>query len=299
MRKLVLSLLFISIYLIGKAQEFNLEVSVVAPRLSIADPKVMKTLERSISEFFNDRKWTKDEYETEERIEGTVQINISEDKTATSFVGSLLISAARPVFNSNYTTALVTHIDNDFKIQYEENQPLRDNTLAFTDNLSSILTCYAYILLGHDYDSFSEYGGSPYFKKAQTVIANVPPSVTNGNNGWTAAESERNKYWIVENLLNPKFRPYRKAFYEYHRDGLDLMADNALIGKANILKALKSIDRINRSFRKSMIIQMFSNSKNKEILEIYRNSLKPEQREVYNILSTIDPAQSSVVADLR
>ena len=77
------------------------------------------------------------------------------------------------------------------------------------------------------------------------------------------------------------------------------MADNAVQGKQNILDALKSIDRVNRSFRNSMILQMFSNSKNTEILEIYKNSLKPEQRQVYNIMSTIDPAQSSVIAELR
>jgi len=287
------------VYVLGQSQEFNISVKVNAPALTTADPKVLRTLERSISEFFNNQKWTDDEYESEERIEGSIQINISEDPSPTTFVGTILISTARPVFNSNYTTSLINHVDNDFRIQYEENAPIRDNSTAFTDNLSSILTYYAYLILGYDYDSFSLYGGDEYFKIAQNIVSNVPPGASAGKNGWTAAESSRNRYWNVENLLNARFRPYRKAYYDYHRNGLDVMTDNALAGKAKMLSALKDIDRVNRSFRNSMLLQMFSNSKNKEILEIYKNSLKPEQRVVYNIMSTIDPAQSSQLSELR
>ena len=286
------------LFLNSNAQEFNLKVSINAPNLSIADPRVLKTLEGEIAEFYNNRTWTDDDFEDEERIEGSIQINISEDLSATSFVGSVLISSNRPVYNSGYTTVLLNHIDKDFKFSYEQNAPLRDNSVAFTDNLSSMLTYYAYLILGFDYDSFSPNGGNKYFKIAQNIVGSVPQSFGSGF-GWSASESSRNKYWIIENLLNPRFKPYRDAFYKYHRKGLDLMADNAVQGKQNILDALKSIDRVNRSFRNSMILQMFSNSKNTEILEIYKNSLKPEQRQVYNIMSTIDPAQSSVIAELR
>lgn len=281
------------------AQELNLEVSITAPALSTADPKVFRTLEREVAEFYNNRKWTNDNFEAEERIEGTIQINISEDLSATSFSGTILISTARPVYNATYTTTLLNHIDKNFRFQYEENTPLRDNTNAFTDNLSSILTYYAYIILGFDYDSFSPFGGDEYFKTAQSILSNIPPSISTGDNGWNGANNNRNRYWLVENLLNPRLRDYRQAAYEYHRKGLDVMADNALQGKAAMLKALQSIDRVNRGYRNSMLLQMFSNSKRQEIVEIYKNSLKPEQRSVYNIMATIDPAQSNFLADLR
>lgn len=299
MRNIIIAFLSIFLFVNGNAQEFDLKVSINAPGLSIADPKVLKTLEGEIQEFYNNRTWTDDNFEPEERIEGILQINISEDLSATSFNGSVLISTARPVYNSNYSTVLINHVDKNFKFSYEQNAPLRDNSVSYTDNLSSMLTYYAYLILGFDYDSFSPSGGNKYFKIAQNIIGNVPSNIQKAGFGWSASESSRNKYWIIENLLNPRFRPYREAFYKYHRNGLDLMADNATLAKSNILNSLKSIDRVNRSFRNSMLLQMFSNSKNTEILEIYKNSLKPEQRVVYNIMSTIDPAQSSVIADLR
>ncbi len=298
MNKIFIVVISILCYLGSSAQEFNIKVSINAPTLSIADPRVLKTLEGEIAEFYNNRKWTDDNFDDDERIEGSIQINIAEDLSATSFTGSVLISTNRPVYNSGYTTVLLNHIDKDLRFTYEQNAPLRDNSVAFTDNLSSMLTYYAYLILGFDYDSFSLNGGNKYFKIAQNIVGSVPSNLSNGF-GWSASEGSRNKYWIIENLLNPRFKPYREAFYKYHRQGLDLMADNAVVGKSNILAALKSIDRVNRSFRNSMLLQMFSNSKNTEILEIYKNSLKPEQREVYNIMSTIDPAQSSVIAELR
>ena len=269
MRSIVFSLFFTLSYIITYAQEFNLQVSINAPGLSIADPRVLKTLEGEIAEFYNNRTWTDDNFEDEERIEGSIQINIAEDLSATSFSGSILISTNRPVFNSGYTTVLLNHIDKDFKFTYEQNAPIRDNSVAFTDNLSATLTYYAYLMLGFDYDSFSPNGGNEYFKIAQNIVGSIPTGFSKGF-GWSASESSRNKYWIIENLLNPRFEPYRDSFYKYHRKGLDLMADNATQGKQNILDALKSIDRVNRSFRNSMILQMFSNSKNTEILEIFK-----------------------------
>jgi len=299
MHKIIFFIFGLFITNILSAQEFNLQVTVNAPRLQIADAAVFRTLERDISEFYNNTKWTDDYFDDEERIEGSIQINITEDKSATNFSASILISASRPVYNSSYTTVLINHIDNDFNFSYEQNTPIRDNSVAFTDNLSAMLTFYAYVILGYDYDSFSPLGGDKYFKIAQNIIGSLPQGVSAGGFGWSAGESSRNKYWIIENALNPRFSAYRQAFYKYHRKGLDLMADNAPQGKANILDALKTIDRVNRSFRNSMILQMFSNSKNTEILEIYKNSLKPEQRTVYNIMSTIDPAQSSVIEELK
>jgi hypothetical protein len=293
------SLFFILCPFLIFCQELNLQVSISAPALTTADPRIFRTLEREISEFYNNRNWTDDRFDSEERIEGTIQININEDLSATSFVGTILVSSARPVFNSNYTSTLLNHIDKNFRFQYEENTPLRDNTTAFTDNLSSILTFYAYIILGYDYDSFSEFGGDKYFKIAQNISSNIPPSISTGDAGWNGGSNNRNRYWLIENILNPRLRPYRVAYYDYHRKGLDVMADNAEVGKTNILKALKEIDLVNRGYRNSMLLQMFSDSKRNEIVEVFRNSLKPEQREVYNILATIDPAQSSLIADLR
>ncbi len=281
------------------AQEFKLEVSVNAPSLKIADPKSVKTLEKAIREFFNDRKWTSDDFESEELIEGSIQINIKDDPSANSFIADMYISTGRPVYNSNYTSPILNHVDRDISFNYTEGDPIRDNRSTFTDNLSSILTFYAYVILGFDYDTFSLLGGEEHFKTANNIVANIPPNISSSDRNWSSLGGDRNRYWLMENLLNARVKRYREAIYSYHRQGLDKIENDATVSKAIMLSALKQIGKVNETYPNSMIIQMFSNSKRAEILEVFKNSVKSEQRKVFDIMASIDPAQSDFLKELR
>lgn len=296
-----ISVVFYLLFIIvnARAQEFNLEVRVNAPALKIADPRSVVALEKAINEFFNDRKWTSDEYETEERIEGNIQINIKDDPQANSFVADMFITSGRPVYNSNYTTPILNHVDRDISFQYSEQDPLRDNRSVFTDNLSSILTFYAYVILGFDYDSFAMNGGDEHFKTANNIVANIPPNVSSSDRNWSSLGGDRNRYWLIENVLNPRMRRYRQAYYDYHRKGLDRMTEDAIVSKAIMLSSLKEVAAVNETYPNAMLLQMFSNSKRSEILEVFKNSTKSEQRQVFDIMSKIDPAQSDFLKELR
>jgi hypothetical protein len=283
----------------AQAQEFNLQVRINAPALKTADPRSIVALEKAINEFFNDRKWTSDEYETEERIEGNIQINIKDDPQANSFVADMFITSGRPVYNSNYTSPILNHVDRDISFQYSEQDPLRDNRSVFTDNLSSILTYYAYIILGFDYDSFALNGGDEHFKTANNIVANIPPNVSSGDRNWSSLGGDRNRYWLIENVLNARMRRYRQAYYDYHRKGLDRMTDDAVVSKAIMLSSIKEVAAVNEVYPNAMLLQMFSNSKRAEILEVFKNSTKSEQRQVFDIMSKIDPAQSDFLKELR
>ena len=281
------------------AQELNISVKINAPALKIADPRTIVALEKAISEFYNVRKLTGDDFELEERIEGNIQINIKDDPQANSFVADMFITTGRPVYNSNYTSPVLNHVDRDISFTYSELDPLRDNRNVFTDNFSSILTFYAYIIIGFDYDSFSPAGGDQYFKIANNIVANIPPNVSSSDRNWSSLGSDRNRYWLMENLLNTRMRRYRQAYYDYHRKGLDKMSEDPIVSKAVILSALKEMNNVNETNPNSMILQMFSNSKRSEILEIFKNSIKSEQRQVFDIMAKFDPAQSDFLRELR
>jgi len=169
---LIIPILFFSIC--SNAQEIRMNVSVKVTEAKLADPRVFKTLENAISEFYNLTQFTEDEYEDDERIEANLQIVINEELSTTSFSADFIFQALRPVYNSNYTTQTLNHIDNSVGFVYQELQPLQNNTDVYTDNLSSILTYYAYIILGTDYDSFAPLGGEEFYEKAFTVMNNVP-----------------------------------------------------------------------------------------------------------------------------
>lgn len=299
-RQTFVTILFLFVALTTSiGQELNLEVRVNAPTLKVADPRTITSFEKTLNEFFNERKWTSDEFETEERIEGTIQINIKDDPSANSFVADVYITSGRPVYNSNYTSPLLNHVDRDISFSYSELDPIRDNRNTYTDNLSSIMTYYAYIILGFDYDSFSLNGGEDHFKTANGIVANIPPNVSSSDRSWSSLGSERNRYWLINNILNPRLKRYRQAYYDYHRKGLDKMETDVVVSKAIMLSSLKDIRAVNESYPNSMILQMFSNSKRAEILEIFKNSIRTEQKLVYDIMSELDPAQSDFLKELR
>ena len=280
-------------------QELNLDVQVIFPALKTADPKTLKTMESAIREFYNNTQWTDLEFEKEERIEGAIQINIKNDPSANTFTADIYVNTGRPVYNSNYSTPVLNHVDKDVNFGYEELRPILNNRNNFTDNLSSILTFYAYVILGFDFDTFSPMGGDLYFKIAQDIINNIPANVSSGDRSWTALGGERNRFWLIENVLNPRVKLLRQAMYDYHRNGLDKMHNDITVSKAIILSSIKGVGQVSDLYRNAMIVQMFSNAKRLEILEIFKNSVKSEQRQVYQVMASIDPSQVDQLKELR
>jgi hypothetical protein len=282
-----------------QAQEFNLDVQITFPALKTADESTLKTLETAIREFYNNTVWTDQEYLQEERIEGNIQINIKNDPAANLFVADLFVNTGRPVYQSNYSSPILNHVEKDMSFAYEALTPIINNNTNFTDNLSSILTFYAYVILGYDYDTFSPLGGDPYFNIAQNIINSVPANVSSGDRKWLPQGGDRNRYWIIENVFNARVQKMRRALYDYHRNGLDKMHNDVSVSKAVMLSSLKSIGQVSDAYRNAMIVQMFSNAKRQEILEVFKNSVKSEQRQVYQVMSSIDPSQIDLLRALR
>lgn len=282
--------------LLGQSQELSIDVTVNIPALKTADPKTLETLEKEVSDFMNQTVWTTDDYEQEEKIEGSIQINIKDDPSANRFLADIYISAGRPIYNSNYASPLLNHVDKDVSFTYEELTPIRDSRSNYSDNLSSILSYYAMIILGFDGDSFADLGGEQFFRTANEIVNIVP----NGTDiSWERTGSDRNRYWLVQNLLDPRLRSFRKSIYQYHLKGLDKMYADVGTGKAIILSSIKEAGQANQNYRNTLLMQMWARTKTSEILEIFKTSIKSEQREVHGIMTGINPSQGDLLKELR
>lgn len=299
MSKIFYAVLFIISSLGLAAQEFNLDIDVNAPNLVNADPSTLVALEKDIRTFFNETKWTQHDYNLEERIEGSIKINITDDPEPTSFVADIFIVTSRPVYSSDYSSPIINHVDRRIRFDYSALEPIFDNRNEFSSNLSSVLTYYAYIILGYDYDTFSPEGGTPYFTVANNILLNVPPPVKKSEKSWTIDGGNRSRHALITNLLDPRAKNFRRALYDYHRLGLDRMANDPDVGKASVLSALKQIVPITSNIPNSMVAQTFSNSKGEEILELFKNSIKPEQRIVYDVFLKIDASKADLMKELR
>lgn len=291
MRKIyLLVLLFVFIQSQLFAQELRCNISISATKIQGANRTMFETMQSDLYEFMNNRKWTDEKYSMDERIECSFFINLDEQVSSDEFKGSIQVQARRPVFNSSFETILLNIKDNDFHAKYVEYQTLEFNETSNKDNLTNILAYYAYIILGMDHDSFSPEGGTEFFQKAQIIVNN---SQNAREKGWKSYESERNRYWLVENLLNKAYSAYRNCTYQYHRQGLDIMSDKAPEGRIAIAESLKSIQKVFRSRPSLYILQVFFDAKSDELVNIFTKSFPDEKNRVSVILNECDPSNGS------
>ena len=272
------------------AQELRCNISISAQKIQGANRTLFETMQSDLYEFMNNRKWTDHQYSMDERIECNIFINLDEQISSDEFKGSIQVQARRPVFNASYETILLNIKDNDFHAKYVEYQTLEFNETSNKDNLTNILAYYAYIVLGMDYDSFTPEGGTEFFQKALTIVNN---SQNAREKGWKAYESERNRYWLVENILNKSYAGFRNCTYQYHRQGLDLMSDKAPDGRGVIAESLKSIQKVFRSRPSLYILQVFFDAKSDELVNIFSKSFPDERARVVAILNECDPSNGS------
>lgn len=273
--------------------EIQATVRISTPQLQQADRKVFDQLEVSLRDFLNNTKWTQDPFEPDERIKCNFIFTISEELGSNFYKAELAVQAVRPVYGSGYETPLISHLDKDCTFGYEQNQPIEFLLdAADNQNLPAILAFYVYVILGMDYDSFSLYGGEQHYLTAQQIVTNVQSGGSSGAGGWRPADGgkNRNRYWVIENLLNPRVKPYRAAMYSYYRKGLDNFATNLDQGKVAVLQALEEVDKVNVAYFNAMIIQMFANAKRDELVEMWKVGSKPQKDRVTQIMSKIDPA---------
>lgn len=298
MKKLLF--LFFVLAAVGlQAQELTFSVKINTLKLQTVDPKVFTTLEQSVAEFLNNQKWTDEIFETTERINCNLVLTIQEELSPTSFKADLAIQASRPVYGSSYETRMLNHLDKEVTFSYEQFQPLIYSKNVFNDNLSSILAFYVYVILGMDADSFSLFGGDDHYQTAQEILNTVPQNVASSAAGWRSVEGNRNRFWIIENILSPRVRPLRQGLYEYHRQGLDMMSNDVNTGRAIVLQALEEVDKVNQSYPNAMIVQMFSNAKSDEIVEIFKRGTRQEQDRVVQIMTKVDATNASKYRNIK
>lgn len=287
--------LYIFIFLFsGKlifSQELNCQVSVVSPQIQgTTNKQIFDLLQKSIFEFMNNTKWTKDNYTVPERIDCSILINVNQQLSADDYKATIQIQSRRPIFKSSYFSPTVNYIDENFIFKYQQFQQLEFNLNTFSNNITSVLAYYAYLILANDYDTYSNLGGTEYFQKAQIIVSNAQSAA---ETGWKSFESNKNRYWIVENALQPVFQPIRECSYKYHRLGLDLMNEKPDDGRKEILKSLDLLLGVYKNRPASFSMELFFNAKVDEVVNIFSKAPPDEKAKAVEVLTTVDPANST------
>ena len=279
-------------------QELNCNVQVVSPQIQDASAQLLfKNMKDAIYQFMNSTKWTNDNFTNQEKIECTIFINVTGENSPSDFTATMQVQSRRPVYKSSYNSTMMNYQDNNVHIVYQLNQPMLFNINTYSDNITSILAFYAYMIIGNDYDSFSLDGGTPYYLKAQTIVSNAQNSA---EKGWSPQDGEQTRYWMVNNILDEDyFAALRKAEYEYHRQGLDVMYDKPEQGRQHIISALQLVQEVFNNKPSNFNVQLFFNAKAGEIANIFSEAPNQEKSTVLTIVNAIDATDADKYSKLN
>lgn len=297
MKSLPRSLKWLTILLVvptlSFSQNLDCDVIVDASQIETSDRGVFQDMESAFEDFINSRDWTSDEFEPGERIKCSLSITLTEMPSIGNFRATVQIRSARPIYDTSYESILFNFADRDWRFTYVESMPLIYNNNSFTSNLTSMLAYYAFIILGMDYDSFGELSGSPYYDQAQNVVTQAAQS---NNPGWSALESTRNRYALIDDLTNQRLESMRIGYYKYHRLGLDIYEENPDQARKVILSMLESMKSIKSQYPASIFVISFFDAKADELVNIFADGNIADKRTAYNLLLELNPSKGDTYA---
>jgi hypothetical protein len=303
-KKIALAFFVTVITLSLQAQEIQARLTVMSSRVSTqVDKKIFQTLQTSLLNFVNNRRWTSDAFQSNEKIQCNFLLNIENDLGNNVYKGKLTVQAARPIYNSTYESPIINYLDDNITFRYVEFQPIEfnENRVQGNDplvaNLPAVLAYYINIILGFDYASFNLRGGDPYFQKAWNIVNNAPEGRDIG--GWKAFESQRNRYWLAENLNNSRFALIHDALYSYYRYGLDAFFDREEEGRNGIMNCLGFLNTMNSENPNSMIMQFFFQGKSTELVKVFSKAPGDMKTRAKEMLSRLDITNASVYKDIK
>jgi Domain of unknown function (DUF4835) len=289
MRKIVIFILLISSLSIT-AQELNCTVTVNSDRIRGSNRTIFVTLQNTISEYLNATKWTNRTVKPFEKIKCAVSIFILDQPQPNQFKGNIQIQVNRPVYKANYQTTIFNFKDDNLSFSYKEFDPFFYNENSFDNNLVSILTFYAYTILGIDADSFAPNGGEVFYEQAENVVNQAQQS---GYVGWGKIDGNGTRYELNENILSPVYSEFRKAVYQYHREGLDIMSTNAEVAKKAIANAIIRLQKIYDARPNAFLLRVFTDAKADEIVSIFSGGPTYDVAKLRSVLLKISPYNNS------
>ena len=287
MRKIILVTL-LCIQFFASAQELDCKVVVDYSRITNANPQIFKNLETALNDFVNKTNWTEQKYQQDEKINCAMIIVLSE-YNSNNFTATIQVQSSRPIYNSSYVSPVVNINDKDFSFKYIEFENLNYNPNSFDSNLVSTIAFYANLIIGMDAETFVANGGSEYFNITQNIV-NV--AAQSGYKGWTQSEGNQNRFFIINDILSPTFKPFRQAMTDYHTS-LDGMTNDVKSSKIGVEKSIQNLSSIYSLRPNSLVMRLFFDAKSDELVSIFSGGPSIPIAELVNTLNKISPLNSS------
>ena len=300
LRLIILFTIIVVSALVASAQELRCTVTVNSDQVQGSSKELFNALQQSIEEFVNNTKWTNLTFQERERIECSMML-VVKSMANNILVCDFTCQSRRPVFGTTYMSPVLNFQDNSFCFAYQEFDRIEIQQNTFTSNIAALVAYYCYLIIGYDMDTFARLGGTPYFQMCESIVTAAQSASMEESEakGWRAFESNRNRYALINNLIDEAFKPYRNFCYEYHRLGLDEMINNVANARARIAKGLDVLRDANRARPATYVVTTFLDAKNDELVNIFAKGTPDEKKKVYELLTDLDPTRQSIYENIN
>jgi len=268
-------------------QELNCSVTVNYRNLTGNDYTFLDELGDNVREYMNQRRWTEDRFEELERIECSMQVVFTEAISLTRFRVRLILSSRRPIYGTTQPTTVLQLNDENWLIDYSRGTPLIFEPDRF-QALTSVLNFYAYLMLGYDYDTFANMGGTVHFEKARRIAELARSS---GAIGWAQTVGDASRGELISQIMDPRYRSIRTAYWDYHFTCLDHFIRDPDAARESMIEVIDVLETMSSGLSRAYYLDQFFTAKYKEITAVFEGSTFAGQ--AYDTLSRIDPSHLS------
>lgn len=283
--------LTILLSVVTPAQELVCDVTVNTEKISSAQRENLRNFKTDIERYLNGNRWTTEDY-GEEKIRCSINFFFQSGTDDGRYTAQVFVSSLRPVYVGNdpsdKLTPILRVLDERLEFSYLPNQRMVQDDFQF-DPLADFLDFYAYLIIGLDAETYTELSGTRYFQKALNICNLGQSSAFPA--GWQQATGSYSRFNIVDELMNSRYQPFRFAFYNYHFEGLDLLATQDQKGMETMLRSIEAIgDLRKKQDPRSILVKSFFDAKYQEIAEVF---LRWPNRDVYQRIASADPLHQS------
>lgn len=287
LRCLFLSLiLIVAIAVPTNAQELDCRVTVNYSSLTGTEYAFLSELIDQLEIYLNQRSWTNDRFDDRERIDCSFAVVILEAEGLDRFNARVTVSSQRPIWGAPNRTQVLQLQDNSWTFTYNRGQALAFDINRF-DALTSLVNFYAFMILGYDYDTFSELGGTAFFEQARR-IAEIAQG--QGAPDWQSIGEDQSRASLIRQILDPRFERLRQAYFQYHFGGLDHFTTSYEQAWESAAAALELVSDIYSETSRRYVLDVFFASKYNEIPELFADY--PNRSGIYSLLVNMDPGRS-------
>jgi hypothetical protein len=277
------------------AQELDCDVTANYESIPSTNKEFLADFANQVQTYMNSYTWTNEDLEGE-NIKCSLQIFFLSATGATNYSAQIFVGSQRLVYEGEGKTTAVIRIKDDmWNFAYEKNQPIYHNEYRF-DPLASLLDFYAYVIIGFDFDTHEPLSGTKFFQRASNIV-NLGASASAYARGWTKSTGSYTRAELIDELLNSRYAPIRQAIYDYHFNGLDLLASDRKEAFQTIVNVLDQFADFKRTEGANvLLLRIFFDTKYLELADLFTDYWDPE---IYSKLNAIDPSHQRYYDDYR